>query len=1092
MAYHGWRTGLLAVLASAVAVVAPTATGGSAVSSAAAVGPTLSGTVTARVGGAPLVDITVQLWGGDLSDQLLASDVTDASGHYSLPASDDCGHVFISDPTGEYAFDNTVRCTDVVAQVALGPGARLSSVVTDGVLGDPVEGVCVTVVPLVGFETTPPFGCTDSDGLWATPGMPSGFYDLIYTPPAESPLQTRRDRDVAVPVGSTTHDVALLRGGRVGGTVTADGTGLPLAGVRVRLEDQNDYRNTATAITDVDGSYLTTGVADGDWILFFDSSDPFVVAETFNDNDGQTIAIVDAADVTGVDVGLGRYADITGTVLDDVGAPVEGACIRYADGEGGGCLDSTDGSGGYEIPSYYTGFVDLVVTSVHHEFVQVTGETDENGGTIDVVLPRLHVITGHITTAVGGAPVGTGSVQASVPGDFRRSADVAPDGSYSLEVSVGDAVLHYTGPDDSLLADEYYDGAATAADATVVHLVGHGATTADIDFTLDVGGTLGGIVTDDEGAPLVGAVVTASDGTGGSRAATTDADGTYTVRGLQTGDATVRFDSPPVSPAYRSEYFDDTTEAYNGTPVAVVLGQPTNHIDAALSRYATIRGSITDAVSGATLPGSIEVLDSTGEYVDSVLRLDDTYEVDVLPGTYSVRAASRTRLGRVPAYWNGAGTFADSTPITVAAGETVSDIDFALGLPPAPTFVALASPQRLLDSRHAAGAADLGLLEQASGSIGHDLDARFVAGVAQRFVVTGVGGVPADPGGMALNVVAVNPAKKGYLTMYPCAAVDDSVPATSTLNFAAGVTAANAAIIDPDANGGLCIVASQSVDVVLDVTGYLWPGFAPLAQPQRLLDSRATQLGLLEQPDGWWGYDFDLPLDPGQPQFLQLTGAAGVPVHVGAVALNVVAVNPVAKGFVRVYPCYGNSPDEVPATSSLNFTAGSTVANSIVIRPGFYGGICVVANVATHLVIDVTGSFEYGFEADGPPQRLLDSRPNEFGELELDGGSLGADLAVPFAPGVVQRFVVVGSGGGTDVAGYALNITAVNPAAKGFVTVYPCASAATPVPATSTLNFSKGVTVANAQIIDPDASGGLCVVASQVTHLIIDATGTFR
>jgi len=55
--------------------------------------------------------------------------------------------------------------------------------------------------------------------------------------------------------------------------------------------------------------------------------------------------------------------------------------------------------------------------------------------------------------------------------------------------------------------------------------------------------------------------------------------------------------------------------------------------------------------------------------------------------------------------------------------------------------------------------------------------------------------------------------------------------------------------------------------------------------------------------------------------------------------------------------------------------------------------------------------------------------------------------------------------------------------------VFPCASTATTPPATSTLNFQTGVTQANGAIAAVDASGGLCVVSSQNTHLILDASG---
>lgn len=1055
--------------------------GATPVPTAAAADATMTGTVTAAAGGAALPGIKVQLWNGESgTEHLIAEATTDGAGHYTLTAPSLCGDLLVLDPSGTYAYDRSYPCDDAVTDVQLVPGGRLTSTITDSVTGDPIAGVCVSLREVLVYWTISSLGCSDGAGHWASPGLPVAFYNVTFTMPAQSPYSSTSRRLVPVPSGTTPLNLAFAPGGRVSGTVTADDTGLPLAGVTVDLVALDGLTDVATATTDVNGHYVTTGVPDGDWLVRFTPADPFYAGLFFANGGMDPVSIVGHADVPNVDQSLTRYPAITGTVTDDLGAPIAGVCAEYY-GEGDDCLDFTDGAGHYSIPAYYEGPIDLAFYEQHHGLVQATVEAGPDGGTMNVVMNRLHAITGHVTAAVGGAPVAGGYVQATgVADEFGGYANVAPDGSYSMEVAVGDFVLKYTGPGDSSLADEYYDGASSADTATVVHAVGPGATSSNVDFTLDVGGTLSGTVTDTAGDPLAGATVST-----GYRSATTALDGTYTIHGLQTGDVRVEFQGPDVEPRYIRETFDDN----NDTLVGVVLGQPTNGIDASLDRYGLIRGTVTDLATGVPLPSDVRALDGTG---GALFLLDGyggsgPYGLEVPPGTYTVRA-DPSDYGRLPGYWDGATTFGDAQTITVDAGQIVDHVDFALGEPTSPTFVALPAPQRLFDSRHAANAGQLGLLEQASGSIGHDLDARFVQNVPQRFVVTGVGGVPADPGGMALNVVAVNPALKGYLTMYPCATVGSPVPATSTLNFAAGVTQANSAVVDPDASGGLCIVASQTIDVVLDVTGYFWPGFTPLAAPQRLVDTRAGQLGVLEQPDGWWGSDFDTHLVAGEPQYFRMSGAAGVPLNAAAMALNVAAVIPSAKGYLTMYPCYGNDLGEVPDTSSLNFTAGVNVANSMVLSPSVWGGICVVASVATDVIVDVTGYFEYGYEAEYQPVRLLDTRPSHLGEWEQDYGTLGADVATPFAPSVVQRYVFDMTAAQTGVA---LNITAVNPAARGYVTVFPCASVATPVPATSSLNFMAGTNVANGMIVQPDATGGVCIVASQTTHLIIDMTGSF-
>jgi hypothetical protein len=44
-----------------------------------------------------------------------------------------------------------------------------------------------------------------------------------------------------------------------------------------------------------------------------------------------------------------------------------------------------------------------------------------------------------------------------------------------------------------------------------------------------------------------------------------------------------------------------------------------------------------------------------------------------------------------------------------------------------------------------------------------------------------------------------------------------------------------------------------------------------------------------------------------------------------------------------------------PTTSSLNYTAGQTVANSAIVKVGDAGKVCVYTSRATDVVIDTTG-----------------------------------------------------------------------------------------------------------------------------------------
>src|SRR5207342_3009317 len=94
-----------------------------------------------------------------------------------------------------------------------------------------------------------------------------------------------------------------------------------------------------------------------------------------------------------------------------------------------------------------------------------------------------------------------------------------------------------------------------------------------------------------------------------------------------------------------------------------------------------------------------------------------------------------------------------------------------------------------------------------------------------------------------------------------------------------------------------------------------------------------------------------------------------------------------------------------PLASSLNFTAGATVANLVISKVGTEGTVSIFTQQTTHVVADVAGFFP----ASTPyvalqPARLLDSRP---GNATIDGLDAGFG---PLSRGFDKALVVVGRG----------------------------------------------------------------------------------
>lgn len=78
--------------------------------------------------------------------------------------------------------------------------------------------------------------------------------------------------------------------------------------------------------------------------------------------------------------------------------------------------------------------------------------------------------------------------------------------------------------------------------------------------------------------------------------------------------------------------------------------------------------------------------------------------------------------------------------------------------------------------------------------------------------------VPAAATPVALNVTATEPDLPGFLTVYPCS---EGRPTASNLNFAAGDSIANLVVAKLDNARSVCIFASASTHVVVDLQGWL-------------------------------------------------------------------------------------------------------------------------------------------------------------------------------------------------------------------------------------------------------------------------------
>ena len=272
------------------------------------------------------------------------------------------------------------------------------------------------------------------------------------------------------------------------------------------------------------------------------------------------------------------------------------------------------------------------------------------------------------------------------------------------------------------------------------------------------------------------------------------------------------------------------------------------------------------------------------------------------------------------------------------AGTAHLVVDVLGWFPVGGDFTAL-TPQRLMDTRPNGTTTD-----------GQQVAAGALAGPGTTQVdVLGRGGVPAAGVTAALlNVTAVGPTAGGFVTVFP---VGSQRPTASTLNLSPGRTTANMTLVPVGPGGQVSLYLSAGAShLVVDVLGWFTASDAGSAlTPARLADTRSGGTTVDGQAVGGGA------LQAGATMQLTVTGRGGVPGSgVGAVVLNVTAVQPTSTTFVTVFP----SNTLRPTASNLNPIAGRTTANLVVVPVGPSGAVSIYLHAgATQVVVDALGWF---------------------------------------------------------------------------------------------------------------------------------------
>jgi hypothetical protein len=378
--------------------------------------------------------------------------------------------------------------------------------------------------------------------------------------------------------------------------------------------------------------------------------------------------------------------------------------------------------------------------------------------------------------------------------------------------------------------------------------------------------------------------------------------------------------------------------------------------------------------------------------------------------------------------------------------------------PRASEFVTL-SPDRVLETRSEAG------------QIGYIGD-KPAAGAVVEVKVTGVGSsmVPEDARAVAINVTLTENEAGTHVTAYNC---DDERPDASNVNSLQLTGAAsNLALVGISDAGTICLYTLAASHLVADIGGYVpsTSGVTPIV-PERILETR--------EASGQIGYTGTQPA-AGSTIRVDVAASAQVADDAKAAFVNVTSAESSAPGHITVWNCDDDRPD----ASTLNYEPGAVIPNFAVAELSSTGEICLYAFSGTDLIVDVMGVIPPDSQyTPAGPERILETR-EEFGQIGYSGTQP--------QDGQVVEVQVTGVGTANVPAGTSaafLNITTVNEADAGYITVWPCG---VQQPTASNGNYrGAGKATANMVAANIGEGGKVCIFLKNPADLVVDLVGYF-
>jgi hypothetical protein len=504
------------------------------------------------------------------------------------------------------------------------------------------------------------------------------------------------------------------------------------------------------------------------------------------------------------------------------------------------------------------------------------------------------------------------------------------------------------------------------------------------------------------------------------------------------------------------------------------VARPTS-ISCDSATFCAISDSDSSLLLGTNLPVITSVVSNEGpitgsqQLLISGLNLSSTTAVQF--GSTNAQSFQTTAQGSIIAVTPAASQVGSvdiyvTNSVGVSVPRMTDQYNYVSGLPYFPV-----TPVRICDTR--AGA----VANPCNSGGAHTLG----PGGTLNLQVTGNNGVPSSAVAVVLNVTVTDTTAWSYLTIWP---TGTTRPVTSNLNWQSYQTVANLTTPTLSSSGSISFYnAFGKADVVVDLEGYFAPYSSASASgayipfgPMRIVDTRSNS--------GYFGAGSTL-----KPGATLTFSVVGYPIYPSALVLNVTATNTTANGgYLTIWP----AGQTKPLASNLNWNAGQTVANRVIVPVGTNLSVSIYnASGNTDVIVDISGYLTdttLGIASGSyynavSPQRICDTRSGvAANQCNQNGnGTLGPSSVLKVSsPNLASNEVALMT-----------NTTATNTTTWGYLSVAPDGQ---PAPYSSDINWnSANQTVPNAVLPGLSTSGVFDVYnALGKVDVIVDLEGYFQ